>query len=85
MGWTAGEGCLPTPAYSGQLRREGRGGRKVIVVITDGVDQGSRMTRNQAIEAAQKSDAVIHSVDLRFRPRVRPLSGAAAAKASCAR
>ena len=38
-------------------------GRKVIVVITDGVDQGSRMTRNQAIEAAQKADAVIYSID----------------------
>jgi VWFA-related protein len=43
-------------------------GRKVIVVITDGVDQGSRMTRNQAIEAAQKADAVIYSVDY-FDPR----------------
>ena len=38
-------------------------GRKVIVVITDGVDQGSRMTRNQAIESAQKADAVIYSID----------------------
>ena len=38
-------------------------GRKVIVVITDGVDQGSRLTRNQAIEAAQKADAVIYSID----------------------
>ncbi len=37
-------------------------GRKVIVVITDGVDMGSRLTRNQAIEAAQKSDAVIYSI-----------------------
>ena len=34
-------------------------GRKVIVLITDGVDQGSRLTLNQAVEAAQKSDAVI--------------------------
>jgi VWFA-related protein len=42
---------------------KGEVGRKVIVVITDGVDQGSRMTRNQAIEAAQKSDAVIYSID----------------------
>jgi VWFA-related protein len=44
-------------------------GRKVIVLITDGVDQGSRLTRNQAIEAAQKADAVIYSiyyVDNRF-------------------
>jgi VWFA-related protein len=38
-------------------------GRKVIVVITDGVDQGSRLTRSQAIEAAQKADAVIYSID----------------------
>ncbi len=38
-------------------------GRKVIVVITDGVDQGSRLTLNQAVEAAQKADAVIYSID----------------------
>jgi VWFA-related protein len=38
-------------------------GRKVIVVITDGVDEGSRLTRNDAIEAAQKADAVIYSID----------------------
>jgi VWFA-related protein len=37
-------------------------GRKAIVLITDGVDQGSRMTRSQAIEEAQKSDAVIYSI-----------------------
>jgi VWFA-related protein len=38
-------------------------GRKVIVVITDGVDQGSRLSINQAVEAAQKSDAVIYCID----------------------
>jgi len=38
-------------------------GRKVIVVITDGVDQGSRLTRSDAIMAAQKADAVIYSID----------------------
>ncbi len=42
---------------------KGEVGRKVLVLITDGVDQGSRMTRNQAIEAAQKADAVIYSID----------------------
>ncbi|HWB85424.1 MAG TPA: VWA domain-containing protein [Bryobacteraceae bacterium] len=44
-------------------------GRKVLVLITDGVDEGSRMTRDQAIEAAQKADAVIYSIyylDSRF-------------------
>ena len=38
-------------------------GRKVVVVITDGVDQGSRLTLNQAVESAQKADAVIYSID----------------------
>jgi VWFA-related protein len=38
-------------------------GRKVIVVISDGVDMGSRMSLNQAVEAAQKADAVIYSIE----------------------
>ena len=38
-------------------------GRKVIVVITDGVDQGSRVKIDKAVEAAQKADAVIYSID----------------------
>jgi VWFA-related protein len=42
---------------------KGEVGRKAIVVITDGVDQGSRLSRNQAIEAAQKADCVIYSID----------------------
>jgi len=42
---------------------KGEVGRKVIVVITDGVDQGSKLNRAQAIEAAQKADAVIYSID----------------------
>ena len=37
-------------------------GRKVIVVITDGLDEGSKLTIDKAIEAAQKSDAVIYGV-----------------------
>ncbi len=38
-------------------------GRKVIVAITDGVDQGSRVSINQAVEAAQKSDAVVYNIE----------------------
>lgn len=38
-------------------------GRKAIVVITDGVDQGSRLRIEQAVEAAQKADAVIYCID----------------------
>lgn len=37
-------------------------GRKVIILITDGVDEGSRLRREQAVEAAQKADAVIYSI-----------------------
>lgn len=37
-------------------------GRKVIILVTDGMDQGSRYTRDKAIEAAQKSDAIIYSI-----------------------
>ncbi|MGH9559155.1 MAG: VWA domain-containing protein, partial [Bryobacteraceae bacterium] len=38
-------------------------GRKVIVLITDGVDEGSKTSRDQAIEYAQKSDSIIYSID----------------------
>lgn len=46
---------------------KGEVGRKAIVIITDGVDTGSRYTREQAIEAAQKSDAIIYSIDYEDR------------------
>ena len=38
-------------------------GRKVLVVITDGVDEGSRLPISEALEAAQKADAVIYSFE----------------------
>jgi VWFA-related protein len=38
-------------------------GRKVIVVITDGVDEGSKLSENEAIMAAQKADTVIYSIE----------------------
>jgi VWFA-related protein len=37
-------------------------GRKAIVLISDGVDVGSKVAAEQAIEAAQRADAVIYSV-----------------------
>lgn len=42
---------------------KGEVGRKTIVVITDGVDTGSRYSREKAIEMAQKADAIIYSID----------------------
>lgn len=40
----------------------GQVGRKVLVLITDGDDQGSRYKIDQAIEAAQRADAMIFSI-----------------------
>lgn len=37
-------------------------GRKAIILITDGEDQGSTETERAAIEAAQKSDAIIYGI-----------------------
>ncbi|HEX5228094.1 MAG TPA: VWA domain-containing protein [Bryobacteraceae bacterium] len=45
-------------AAADQLK--GQVGRKVLVLITDGEDQGSRYKIQQAIEAAQKADALIY-------------------------
>jgi VWFA-related protein len=44
-----------------KLRREV--GRKVIVVITDGVDEGSKLPESDAIMASQKADTVIYSIE----------------------
>src|SRR5260370_42115714 len=45
-------------AASDQLK--GQVGRKALVLITDGEDQGSSYSIKQAIEAAQKADAIIY-------------------------
>jgi VWFA-related protein len=37
-------------------------GRKVLILLTDGEDQGSKMKLEQALEAAQKTDIIIYSV-----------------------
>ena len=47
-------------AASEKLR--GEVGRKAIILITDGVDQGSRVKLQEAMEAAQKSDAIIYGI-----------------------
>jgi VWFA-related protein len=37
-------------------------GRKVLILLTDGEDQGSQEKLDQALEAAQKSDVMIYSI-----------------------
>jgi VWFA-related protein len=39
-----------------------KSGRKTLLLITDGEDRGSYYTRDQAIEAAQRADAIIYSI-----------------------
>jgi VWFA-related protein len=47
-------------AASDRLQKEV--GRKAIVVITDGDDQGSRLKKETAIQAAQKADTIIYGI-----------------------
>jgi VWFA-related protein len=47
-------------AANERLRKES--GRKVIILITDGDDVGSQVSRDKAIEMAQKADAIIYSI-----------------------
>jgi VWFA-related protein len=42
-------------------------GRKVLILLTDGEDQGSKVTLEAALEAAQKSDVIIYSIDISDR------------------
>jgi VWFA-related protein len=39
-------------------------GRKVLILLTDGEDQGSKVRLETALEAAQKSDIIIYSIDI---------------------
>ncbi len=43
-------------------------GRKAIILLTDAEDTGSKLTLQQSIEAAQRSDAVIHVLRLSDEP-----------------
>src|SRR5262249_24136411 len=43
-------------------RRKSEVGRKAVILITDGVDTGSKISRDKSIEAAQKADSVIYSI-----------------------
>ena len=42
-------------------------GRKVLILLTDGEDQGSKVKLDAALEAAQKSDVIIYSIDISDR------------------
>lgn len=41
---------------------KGEVGRKAIIIISDGVDQGSRVKLREALDTAHRSDAIVYSV-----------------------
>lgn len=41
---------------------KGQVGRKALVILTDGVDQGSRYKLEDAIKAAQRADAIVYGI-----------------------
>jgi VWFA-related protein len=43
-------------------------GRKAVILLTDAEDTGSKLSLNESIEAAQRSDAVIHVLRLADEP-----------------
>src|SRR5215469_8406275 len=55
-------------------------GRKAIVVITDGVDTGSKISRDKSIEAALKSDAIIYSIFYQDSSAYGPFGGGGGGK-----
>lgn len=42
-------------------------GRKVVIVLSDGEDQGSKLRLEQALEAAQKANIIVYSLDISDR------------------
>jgi VWFA-related protein len=42
-------------------------GRKVLILLTDGEDEGSRVKLDAGLSAAQKSDVIIYSIDISDR------------------
>jgi VWFA-related protein len=74
----ATRGAAPIPAHPSERRPRGtrlydaiqqasellggQQGRKVLVLLTDGEDQGSRLTRRAALEAAERAEVIVYSV-----------------------
>lgn len=50
-------------AASPQLMAD-QSGRKVLILLTDGQDEGSKETLKSAIQSAQKADVMIYSIDI---------------------
>jgi VWFA-related protein len=58
----AAEPCSMTRSISRRRSTEKPQGRKAVIVLTDGVDRGSKESLLQAIEAAQRSDTLVYAI-----------------------
>jgi VWFA-related protein len=54
---------------------KGEVGRKAIIVITDGVDTGSKISRDKSIEASQRADSIIYSIFYQDAAAYGPFGG----------
>ena len=60
---------LPRQADAGSAAHKFR---RAMVVLSDGDDNQSRYTRDQALEMAQKADVVIYTISTNITPRSKP-------------
>jgi len=60
-------------------------GRKALILITDGVDTGSKVSRDKSIEAAQKADAIIYSIFYQDSAAYGPFGGGGGGEAELRR
>jgi len=62
-GWGGGGTALYDAVYlaSNDIMAK-QGGRKALIVLSDGVDRGSKKTLASAIEAAQRADTLVYSI-----------------------
>ena len=75
MQHTAGTILYDAVYLAANEKLKGEVGRKAIIVITDGVDTGSKITRDQSIESAQRADSIIYSIFYQDSAAYGPFGG----------